>query len=67
MRKTLYFWNSHVELENYARCNGKLCGIISYGYKCAVPGYPGVYAKVHSFIDWIEANVKNDEINNKLI
>ncbi len=24
------------------RCNGKLCGIVSFGLKCAVKGYPGL-------------------------
>ena len=25
------------------RCNGKLCGIISFGLKCAVKDYPGLH------------------------
>lgn len=32
-------------------------GIVSYGFKCAEPGYPGVYTRLTAFIDWIEKNL----------
>ena len=39
-------------------CKGHLTGIVSWGYQCARPEYPGVYTQVSYFIDWIRNNTQ---------
>ena len=36
--------------------DGYLIGIVSWGEKCALEGYPGVYVDVSKFIHWIRKN-----------
>ena len=40
-----------------------VAGITSYGYRCAVKDYPGIYTRVSYYIDWIN-NQTNYNVNS---
>lgn len=38
-------------------CNKELVGIVSWGYGCGREGYPGVYAEVSYYREWVEGKI----------
>ncbi|XP_056608844.1 trypsin-2-like [Triplophysa dalaica] len=36
-------------------------GVVNFGKECALPGYPGVYARVSQYQSWINSHINSDQ------
>jgi trypsin len=43
-------------------CNGRLSGILNFGFGCGAANQPGVYTQVRFFRQWIEQQFNREDV-----
>ena len=41
-----------------------LYGFVSHSYQCGEPDFPGIFAKVTSYLEWIDSNLFGANVEN---
>ena len=54
---------AHILFWTYAATHIFTTGVISWGYECAKPRWPGIYTDVSKYGDWIRSNMKSNDQN----